>query len=115
VCSKEVQDSSMASGLRSGEAIFLASFVQRAVFPCHRTQRRAKRRVSRMVVRATHTPLMRVLPGPQPTATWVIMSSGSGTEIGAGVRACADAVTDKGKIVTAINRIISASLGVLLR
>ena len=85
------------------------------VLPCHRTQRRAARRVWRMIVRATHTPLTRVLPGPQPTATWVIMSSGSGTEIGAGVRACADAVTDKGKIVTAINRIISTSLGVLLR
>ena len=64
-----------------------------------------------MVVRATHTPLTRVLPGPQPTATWVIMSSGSGTEIGAGVRACDDAVTDKERIVTAINQIMSTSLG----
>jgi hypothetical protein len=42
---------------------------------CHRTHRRTARRVWRTVVRATHTPSMRVLPGPQPTAICVTMSS----------------------------------------
>jgi hypothetical protein len=41
--------------------------------PCHRTHLRTARRVWRMVVLATHTPLTSVLPGPQPTATCVIM------------------------------------------
>ena len=76
------------------------------VLPCHRTQRRTARRVWRTVVLATHTPLMRVLPGPQPTATCVIISFGAGNAIGAGVMACADAVTDREKSVTAINLIM---------
>jgi hypothetical protein len=37
--------------------------------PSHRKHLRAARRVWRMVVLATHTPLIRVLPGPQPTAS----------------------------------------------
>jgi len=68
---------------------------------CHRRHLRAARRVWRTVVRATHTPLTRVLPGPQPTATRVIISSTWGG--GAGVMACADAATNKAKPATAIN------------
>src|SRR6185437_16802500 len=44
--------------------------------PLHRTHLRASRRVWRIVVLATQTPLIRVLPGPQPTATCVSMSCG---------------------------------------
>src|SRR4051794_10940641 len=69
--------------------------------PCHRAHLRTARRVWRTVVRATHTPLTRVLPSPQPTATRVTISSTWGG--GAGVRACADVATDKAKPATAIN------------
>jgi hypothetical protein len=57
-----------------------------------------------MVVLATQTPLIRVLPRPQPTATCVIMPSG--WRSGAGVIACAEVVTTKAKPATAINLII---------
>jgi hypothetical protein len=58
-----------------------------------------------MVVLATHTPLIRVLPTPQAAATLMTMPSGSGT-IGATVMAWADTATDKAKPATAINLII---------
>lgn len=60
-----------------------------------------------MVVLATHTRLTIVLPGPQPTATCVVMPSASA--IGAGVKASADVATDKAKQVTAINLIMICS------
>lgn len=41
----------------------------------HRTHLRTSRRVWRIVVLATHTPLTIVLPGPQPAATCVMRSS----------------------------------------
>lgn len=72
--------------------------------PCHRTHLRTARRVWRMVVLATHTPFTIVLPGPQPTATCVIMLSGCG--IGADVMACANVAMDKAKPAAAINLII---------
>jgi hypothetical protein len=40
---------------------------------------------------------MRVRPAPQPTATCVITLSDSGSAIGAGVMACADARIEKKK------------------
>jgi hypothetical protein len=43
--------------------------------PCHRRHLRTARRVWRMVVLATQTPLTRVLNGPQPKRTCVIMAS----------------------------------------
>ena len=63
-----------------------------------------------MVVLATHTPFTIVLPGPQPTATCVIMLSG--WEIGAGVIACASVARDKAKPAAAINLIILTLPGV---
>jgi hypothetical protein len=57
-----------------------------------------------MVVLATQTPLIRVLPMPQAAATCVIMPSG--WRRGAGVMACADVVTTKAKPANAINLII---------
>jgi hypothetical protein len=54
-----------------------------------------------MVVRATHIPLILVLPGPHPTATCVTMSFGGAS--GAGVMAGADVATVKAKPATAIN------------
>src|SRR6476620_8323691 len=71
---------------------------------CHRTHLRTARRVWRTVVRATHTPSIRVLPGPQPTAICVTMSSGRGS--GAGVMPCAEVATKKAKPAAAINLII---------
>ena len=50
------------------------SYKAQALF--HRTHRRAARRACRTVVRATHTPLILVLPMPHPTATCVTMPSG---------------------------------------
>jgi hypothetical protein len=44
--------------------------------PCHRAHLRTSRRVWRMVVLATQTPLTRVLPGPHAKRTCVIMPSG---------------------------------------
>jgi len=44
--------------------------------PDHRTHLRTARRVWRMVVLASQTPLTIVLPRPQPAATCVIMLSG---------------------------------------
>jgi hypothetical protein len=58
-----------------------------------------------MVVLATQTPPTRVLNGPQPKATCVMMPSGSWT--GATVSACADVVTAKAKAATAIDLIMS--------
>ena len=57
-----------------------------------------------MVVLATQTPPTRVLNGPHPKRTCVIMPSGCGS--GAGVIACADVATTKTKPATAINLII---------
>jgi hypothetical protein len=54
-----------------------------------------------MVVLATQTPLTRVLNGPHPKRTCVIMPSGGG--IGAGVIACAEVVMAKAKPATANN------------
>jgi hypothetical protein len=58
------------------------------------------------------TPMLRIGYAPdegfsprRQTPTCVIISSGSGSAIDAGVMACADAVTDKEKSVTAINPI----------
>ncbi len=61
-----------------------------------------------MVVLATQTPRIRVLPGPQPQATCVMTLSGC--EIGAGVIASADVVTAKAKPAIAINLIIRVLL-----
>jgi len=69
--------------------------------PCHRTHLRAARRVWRTVVRATHTPLILVLPRPHPTATCVTMSSGEAS--GAGVMPWAEVAIVKAKPAMAIN------------
>src|SRR5215208_2495423 len=68
---------------------------------CHRTHLRTARRVWRTVVRATHTPLILVLPRPHPTAICVTMSSGGAS--GAGVMPCAEVAIVKAKPATAIN------------
>src|SRR6185312_17359269 len=75
--------------------------------PLHRTHLRAARRVWRMVVLATHTPLTRVRPGPHAAATRVIMLSGCAN--GAGVMACADVPSNKAK-VAAVNHLIIVDL-----
>jgi hypothetical protein len=72
------------------------------VLPFHRKHLRTSRRVWRIVVLATHTPLTRVLPGPQAAATSVIMLSGCA--MGAGVIACADVAMMKARPAIAINR-----------
>src|SRR6266481_921485 len=69
--------------------------------PCHRTHLRTARRVWRTVVRATHTPLILVLPRPHPTATCVTISSGGAS--GAGVMPCAEVAIVKAKPAIAIN------------
>ena len=48
----------------------------RAPVPLHRAHLRISRRVWRMVVLATQTPLTRVLKGPHQKATCVVMPSG---------------------------------------
>jgi hypothetical protein len=58
-----------------------------------------------MVVLATHTPPIRVRPGPQPKAIWVITPSGCG--IGAGAIASADVAIAKAKPAITIDLIIS--------
>ena len=84
------------------ESCCLSAHSYKAQTPaCHRTHLRTARRVWRTVVRATHTPSILVLPGPQPTAICVTMSSGRAS--GAGVMACADVATVKAKPATAIN------------
>jgi hypothetical protein len=75
---------------------------------CHRTHLRTARRVWRTVVRATHTPFTRVLPGPQPIATRVTISSTWGCD--AGIMACADVATNKAKPATATDLSILFSL-----
>ena len=114
-----------ALGMRSGGWLHLSpqpgkgeanrslvySYIAQAA-PFHRRHRRASRRTWRIVVLATHTPLTLVRPGPQPTATRVIMLSGPA--IGAGVMACADVASDKAKPAAAIHLIIVFLLALAL-
>ena len=73
----------------------------------HRAHLRTSRRAWRMVVRATHTPSILVLPGPHPTATCVTMRSCGAS--GAGVMPCAEVAIVKAKPPIAINLSIVSS------
>jgi hypothetical protein len=64
----------ICDGPDAGSVVF--HWYRAQVPPDHRTHLRTARRVWRMVVLATQTPLTIVLPGPQPAMTGVIKLSG---------------------------------------
>ena len=104
VCSTNGFAVKMPNVLNTRSPLSGANTNDRQTPPCQNAHLRTARRVWRMVVLATQTPPTRVLPGPQPKATYVIMLSGCG--ISAGVIASAEVATANAKPAIAIHLII---------
>lgn len=97
------------SGRSLAHLAYLAHSYAAQTPACHRTHLRTARRVWRIVVLATQTPSIRVLPGPHAKATCV-NNSLSDWGSGPGDMPCADVVTSTASPATAINLIMCSSL-----